>query len=90
MLQKNLPSGKVFPVIFFRFWLDFISMIKFASEGKFKEAAAVSGAHFAFFGSLGKTNRKREKGKRKKDVGLYSKSIVWKYFAEAKKFFNDL
>lgn len=92
MLQKNLPSGKVFPVIFFRFWLDFISLLKFASEGKFKDAAAISKAHFAFFGSLGKMNRKRKKGKgeREKMAGFYEKSIVWKYFAEGKKTFNEL
>ena len=92
MLQKNLPKDRVFKTIFIRFWLDFISIVKFSAEGKFKNAIAVSKAHFAFFGSLHRTNRKRKKLKNQETIGkgFYFKSIVWKYFIERVKTFNKL
>lgn len=92
MLQKNLPADNVFKTICIRFFLDFASLIKFAFEGKFKNAAAISKAHFAFIGRLEKTNRKREKvkGESRKESELFEKSIVWRYFVEGIKTWSGL
>lgn len=91
MLVKNLDADKCFYVIFMRFWLDFISLLKFASTGKFKHAMAISKAHRSFFSDLRKNRGKRAKsGRTFNDKGLYKKSIVWQYFVRGKKYFSEL
>ncbi|PRY53029.1 hypothetical protein B0I27_10436 [Arcticibacter pallidicorallinus] len=91
MLLKNLDADKCFYVIFMRFWLDFISLLKFASAGKFKHAMAISKAHRSFFADLRKNRGKRGKGNRPfNDKGLYRKSIVWQYFVRGRKYFSGL
>lgn len=91
MLQKNLPQERAFFIILIRFCLDFISLIKFAFEGKFKNAWAISKAHFAFLKSLSSTNKKRIFDfSRYNEAGLLRESIVWKYFVQNKKKWSDL
>jgi len=92
MLFKNLPPQKRFPVLFIRFWLDFISLLKFLSEGKFKQVRAINKAHMAFFSSL-TANKKKTKGNNYTNFnnkGLYKGSIVWDYFAKKKRTFSEL
>jgi len=91
MLLKNLQAGKVFIIIFLRFWLDFISLLKFLSEGKFKHAGAISKAHRAFFRNLSKNRGKRLKTNAAfNDRGVFRGSIVWGYFVMKKKTFSAL
>jgi len=91
MLVKNLDADRCFYVIFMRFWLDLISLLKFASAGKFKHAMAISKAHRSFFSDLRKNRGKRGKSDRPfNDKGLYKKSIVWQYFVRGKKHFSEL
>ncbi len=91
MLQKNLPESKAFLIIFIRFWLDFISLIKYVLDGKFKNALAISKAHFSFIKRLRSTNSKRLNQTAAYDSsGFYEKSIVWQYFIKKKKTFGDL
>lgn len=91
MLQKNLPPGKSFRIIFIRFWLDLLSVVKYLLQGNPQNALAVSKAHFYFFGNI---NRNRPKINHNRDTfnaaGLYQKSIVWQYFVKKIKRFSDL
>jgi GT2 family glycosyltransferase len=91
MLQKNLPPGKSFRVIFIRFWLDLLSLIKYLFQGNAKNALAISKAHFYFFRNL---NRNRKNISHNKSTfnaaGLYGGSIVWDYFGKGIKRFSDL
>ena len=91
MLQKNLPLGQAVLTLFIRFWLDFISLLKFLADGKVKHARAINKAHVAFFASFG-TNRKKRPASFKmfNPAGLVRKSIVWQFFGKGKKRFSDI
>ncbi|MDB5012955.1 MAG: putative glycosyltransferase, partial [Daejeonella sp.] len=91
MLQKNLSGFKACSVIFIRFWLDFITLVKYLLAGKPKNAWAISRAHFSFLGSFWKTRLKKgKKASIYNNSGLYEGSIVWEYFVKKKKTFSDL
>lgn len=91
MLLKNLDSDRCFYIIFMRFWLDLISLLKFASAGKFKHALAISKAHRSFFSGLGRNRAKRVKSKASfNNKGLYRHSIVWQYFVRGRRQFTKL
>ena len=91
MLLKNLEGKQVLSVLFIRFCLDFISLLKFAVEGKFEHARAINKAHVSFFKNLSRNKKKRSpiSGKFNKQ-GLYNGSIVWEYFVKKRKIFTDL
>lgn len=91
MLFKNLSSNKVFSILFIRFWLDFISLLKFVADGKFKHAAAINKAHTAFFNDFKKNKKKRSnKNFNSNNQGLFNGSIVWEYFIKKKKYFSEI
>lgn len=91
MLLKNLPSNKKFPILFIRFWLDFISLLKFLADGKYKQARAINKAHTAFLGSLSKHHKKRLGNyKGFNSAGFYKGSIVWDYFVKKRQLFTEL
>lgn len=91
MLQKNLPLIQAISVIFIRFWLDFIALIRFLSEGKRKDALAISKAHVNFFRNFWRNARKRKLIKSKKvKLGIYRASIIWAYFVLKKRKFSEL
>ncbi|MFA6946424.1 MAG: glycosyltransferase family 2 protein [Pedobacter sp.] len=92
LLQKNLPFGRACLVIFIRFGLDLLSLLKYLIDGKPKNAIAISKAHFYFLGNIFKNTKKARSIKisdfNKK--GLYKGSIVWQYFIKKKKTFSSL
>ncbi|MEH6306367.1 glycosyltransferase family 2 protein [Olivibacter sp. CPCC 100613] len=91
MLQKNLPLIQAISVIFIRFWLDFIALVRFLSEGKRKDALAISKAHVNFFRNFWRNARKRKLIKSKKvKLGIYRASIIWAYFVLKKRKFSEL
>jgi len=91
MLQKNLPFWQAVTIIFIRFWLDFIALLRFLLEGKKKDALAVSKAHVNFFRNFGRTAQKRKGIREKKKVtGVYRASIIWAYFILGRKTFQHL
>lgn len=101
LLKKNMPAGRSAWVIGFRFWLDFIALIRFLGEGKRKDAWAVSRAHQSFVASFFKQSRKKHKGYLEKIhleqqhntpnlKGLYKRSIVVQFFVKKKTRFTDL
>ncbi len=88
MLTKNLPKGKLFPIIFIRMCLDGIAGIQFIFQGKFKHFWAILKAHFEYYHLLSRNLKKRALHQ-KRDY-FYTKSIVWSYFIEKKKTFEKL
>lgn len=91
MLQKNLPFGTAIWVIFMRFWFDLAALIKFLTDGKPKDAWAISRAHQYFFMNIFKNARKRKKYKAiGNQKGHYKKSIVIDFYANNKHKFAQL
>lgn len=91
MLQKNLPAAKSFRIIFIRFWLDLLSLLKYLFQGNVKNALAISKAHFYFFGNLNGNRKKNHTDKsRFNAAGLYRGSVVWDFFGRGIKRFSDL
>jgi GT2 family glycosyltransferase len=101
LLKKNMSPMRSTWVIGFRFWLDFLALIRFLGEGKRKDAWAVSRAHQSFVASFFKQNRKKHKGYLEKIhheqqhdqpnlKGLYKRSIVVQFFVKKKNRFTDL
>lgn len=93
LLRNNLPAGRAFWVICIRMWLDLLALFRFLSEGKRKDAWAVSKAHRSFLKMLFK-KRKIAKAKpvfhHSKLSGMYGRSIVWDFFVGKKTRFIDL
>lgn len=92
LLQKNLPLNRAVLIIFIRFWLDLLSLVKYLADGKPENALAISKAHFYFIGNLLKNSRKAKTLPIRKfnQAGLYKGSIVWQYFVRKKKTFSSL
>jgi GT2 family glycosyltransferase len=92
ILQKNLKLNEAYLIIFLRFWIDFVALLHFLASGKFKHAAAVSKAHFAFLANIGRTAGKR--GDKQQSflthVGVFHSSIVWYFFIEKITVFSKL
>lgn len=87
MMTKNLPSGKLFPVLFSRLILDGIAGIRFLFQGKFNHLWAILKAHYYFYINLGEFLNKRES---KQYKNYYkTKSIIYQYFILSKKYFNN-
>lgn len=94
MLHNNLPPSVVFPVIFYRLFLDGIAALKFLMEGDVMDFLAVMRSHVYFH------TRVLISGGRRNELGralpyihpatIYSKSIVWRYFFLKKKTFREL
>ena len=90
LLLKNLPKGKVFGTIFYRFFLDWIAAFKFLCDGSFADFFAVTRAHASFLRQIPALRKKRKKLAHNKVSQVYQKNIVFKYFLGKKKSFNEL
>lgn len=90
LLMKNLPDGKVFGTIFYRFFLDWIAAFKFLCDGSFADFFAVTRAHISFLRHLPVLKKKRRQYPHNKVTQVYQKNIVFKYFLEKKKLYNEL
>ncbi len=95
LLLKNLPSKNLFFKIYFRMLLDGIAGIKFFLDGKPKFTLAILKAHFYMYANLTSILKKRKAnqqkfGKLKLPSMVYSKSIVWQYFAKKNKTYDKL
>jgi GT2 family glycosyltransferase len=89
LLLKNLPAWQILPVLFCRMTLDGAAALKFLLGGQSADAVAVLKAHFAFYGRIRATWRKRT-GHFPPLVGRYSGSVVSDYFLRGRKRFSDL
>lgn len=82
-----------------RLILDGVAGLKFLLDGQFSSVIAIIKAHWAFFASIGKLNKKKsnyDKLIKKYKAGsaisksTYSTSIVWDYYVRKKKTFSQL
>jgi GT2 family glycosyltransferase len=88
MLIKNLPAGKMLPVLFVRLLQDGMAGIKFLFEGKPGHLWAVLKSHFYFYFKFFKFLNKR---KSKQYNNYYKiKSITYKYFVKSGKVFDSI
>ncbi len=87
-LVKNLPTKKLFPVLFIRLALDGVASFRFLTQGKIKHLFAVLGSHVYFYWYLFKNLKKRDTNQR--DDYFKTKSIVWEYFVKKKKTYSEL
>ena len=90
-LQKNLPFGSAFFIIFIRFWMDLLALLFFMFQGKFKHASSVSRAHRHFFRDFFKTVKKRQVLPPKRRVGPYYNGwIIWAFYLKKIRVFSAL
>ena len=78
MLTKNLPEGKLFPIILARLCLDGLAGIQFIFKGKFSHCWAIIKAHFEFYHLINRNLKKRSAVNAPNYY--HSKSIVYRYF----------
>ena len=99
LLYKNLPVGKVWPILIARFFLDFAALLRSLVSGNSADAAAISRAHRHFVSNLSWFRKRRiadDANLRKLSIGAqnqkgtYKGSIVWQFFAAGKKKFSEL
>jgi GT2 family glycosyltransferase len=94
LLVKNHAPGWFWIKIFLRMVIDGVASIRFLLAGDFAHGWAVQRAHFSFYGSLGKTIRKRKalkRGIRQYATScIYEGNIVFDYFLRKKRTFTEL
>ena len=94
-LTKNHPSPFLFFKIIFRLKLDGVAAFKFLFDGQPKHFLAVLRAHFAYYGWLPKTLRKRKQAKQHPDfkfntTQMYNGNVVLEHFIRKKNKFSEL
>jgi GT2 family glycosyltransferase len=94
LLFKNLPAGRLIPVLFIRMLLDGVSAMVYLLSGAWGFFWAVPRAHFAFYRHIPTLIRKRLQ--LKSAIGtasrqeIYPGSILWDFFVRRKKTFDQL
>ncbi len=88
MLTKNLPKKNLYKVLFIRMILDGVAGVKFLLRGQYKHLLAILKAHFAFYKLFSENYAKR--GDIQQTKYYFTKSIVYSYFVNKIRFFNDL
>jgi hypothetical protein len=86
---KNAPTRKVVPNIIARLFLDGLAAFQFISAGKPSHARAILKAHLHFYTMLRAFWKKRKKQSKTIEYKRVT-SIVWYYFIQRKRYFNDL
>ncbi len=94
MLYKNLAKSKVFPVLFIRFFLDYIAAFQLFITGKPKNAWAVFRARIAYQKMRPKFKQKRlnnlQASTHDAIPEIIDKSIILNYYLKGKKKFSEL
>lgn len=88
MLLRNLPAGKILPIIFIRLCLDGIAGVRFLFQGKPDHCWAVVRAHFGFYRRIPKVWSSRTENQRP-DYYLV-KNLILLYFFKDKHRFDEL
>lgn len=94
LLYKNLPKGKLLPILFTRMILDGVSALIFLAKFSFANFNAVIKAHINFYKALNNLKTKRKELLINSTVSthkeIYTNSIVIDYFIRKKQLFKDL
>ena len=88
MLTKNLPKGKLLPILFMRLVLDGIAGIRFLFQLKPLFTWAIIKSHGSFYANLNRNLKKRSKNNTQDYY--YTKSIVYQHFIKSVKKFDEL
>ncbi|PZD77240.1 glycosyltransferase family 2 protein [Mesonia sp. K7] len=89
-LLKNAPESRKYFLIFTRFCLDGLAGIQFLAQGKPKHCWAIINAHVSFYQNFTKIRRKAKTSGCNTTTYAKVNAIVWHYFVENKKRFNEL
>ncbi len=101
-ILKNEKGAKAYAIILVRLFLDALAAALFLSKGEFANIGAIVKAHWSFFANFRHYRQKRkdlpqiiaqnayQNQVKFSTKGLYSKSIIWQYFAKGKKRYSDL
>ncbi len=87
-ILKNIPLSQLCWIIFIRLCLDGLAGIMFLLQGKINHTWAIVLAHFSFYYLSLKMYKKRKESIKKEK--RFPQSIVWTYFIDKKRNFNDL
>jgi len=94
LLANNLPFWRASFVIIVRIWMDLLALFRFLSEGKRRDAWAVSRAHQNFVTGLFKANKTKRPEithhAQPNKKGIYKGSLVWAFFVKKKRHFTEL
>ena len=94
LLYKNLPAGRLWKVMFLRFWLDALASLRFILRGQYRSFLAVWRARFDFWRLLPQFRKDREENLRfakLKSVPEQSRfSLLWQFHVKGRKTWNDL
>ena len=96
MMHTNLPHGQVFKRIMARLLLDGVWALRLALGREWKSIGAILRAHWAYYGHLGRWQKRRRHIYRQGFPrtwpvhGMWAGSIVWQHFARGKKHWSDL
>lgn len=94
LLYKNLPANQLFYILSVRMLLDALAAFKLLAEFNFNGIRSVLKAHFQFYMSLPKLNRKRMQARTndciRPTTGKFAKSIVFQFYMCKKRRFSEI
>lgn len=94
LLYKNLPQRKLYPILFARFFFDYVAAIQLYTTGKKQNAISVMKARSEFSKMKLSFRKKRKENLLKATTndlkGLITKSIVVGYYLFGKKKYSDI
>ncbi|MCW0484462.1 glycosyltransferase family 2 protein [Gaoshiqia sediminis] len=94
LMYKNLPRRKFYKVLAGRMLLDGAAAFKLLSEGNVNGFGSVFRAHVAFYRSLPALRKKRKElrhlSSQKWHDEILCKSVIWKFYMEKKRTFQDM
>jgi GT2 family glycosyltransferase len=94
LLLKNERAARLAWLLPLRLILDGIAAAQFLFSGQFRNIGAIIKAHWSFFFTLRKWNRKRvitrSLATERNERGIYGRSIIFQYFLKGRKKFSDL
>jgi GT2 family glycosyltransferase len=89
VLLKNVKGSKVWWLLFQRMVLDAVAGVQFIFQGEFSHFWAILRAHLSFY-KLSPKYLKKRKIYATTNKYWHSHSIVWRYFIQKKRTFNDI
>ena len=94
LLYKNLPEGRLWKIMFLRFWLDALASVRFILRGQYRSFLAVWRARFDFWCLLPQFRKDRKENLRQaklKSVPEQSSfSLLWQYHVKGRKTWKTL
>ena len=92
LLYKNLPSNKLYFILFVRMILDGLAAFKFLISFSFSHFIAIFKGHISFYKNLRKLQNKKKQYSLVDSYPncIYMNSLVYVYFIRKKKFFKEI